>query len=127
MLVVRSFAEAVPRLRVKEGRLHPAHLKRITQYIDANLGHEDLSLTHLAGVVGMSVSHFKSAFRRSAGVPVHRFVVQRRVERAFALLAQDRDISEVAFETGFAHATHMARWMRRLLGCTPADLRRGNR
>lgn len=127
LLIVRSFAEAAPKLRVQDGRLPLAHLERITQYIDANLGQEDLSLAHLAGVIGMSVSHFKSAFRRSVGVPVHRFVVQRRVERALALLARDRDITEVAFETGFAHATHMARWMRRLLGCTPADLRRHNR
>jgi AraC family transcriptional regulator len=28
----------------------------------------------------------------------------------------------VAFETGFAHQSHMAHWMNRLLGVTPREL-----
>jgi AraC family transcriptional regulator len=127
VLLVRNFTRAVPKIRVREGRLDPAQFKRIIEYIEANLGRDDLSLNHLANVAGTSVSHFKAAFRCSAGVPVHRFVVRQRVERAAALLAAGRSISEAAFEAGFTHPTHMARWTRRLLGITPADLRRRKR
>jgi AraC family transcriptional regulator len=33
-------------------------------------------------------------------------------------------ISQVALEAGFAHQSHMARWMRRILGVKPTDVRR---
>ena len=33
-------------------------------------------------------------------------------------------IAEVALATGFAHQSHLARWMRRLLGVAPSDVLR---
>jgi AraC family transcriptional regulator len=46
------------------------------------------------------------------------------VERAKALLLQGRlNASQIALETGFAHQSHMAHWMGRLLGVTPRELR----
>jgi AraC family transcriptional regulator len=57
------------------------------------------------------------------GQSVHAYVMERRVERARALLLEHRmSISEVALETGFAHQSHLARWMRRLLGVSPSDV-----
>jgi AraC family transcriptional regulator len=32
-------------------------------------------------------------------------------------------ISEVALQAGFAHQSHLARHMRRILGCTPKSLK----
>jgi AraC family transcriptional regulator len=100
--------------------------RRVTAYIDAHLD-RDLSLARLARIAGVSASHFKVLFRRSTGLAVHQFVVQRRVERAQALLERgDLPVSQVALETGFAHQSHLARWMRRLLGATPAAVMRAS-
>jgi AraC family transcriptional regulator len=57
-------------------------------------------------------------------MPVHQYVLRRRVERA-KLLLQDRSLSiaQVAFAAGFAHQSHLARHMRKILGCTPAVVR----
>ena len=86
---------------------------RVFTYIEQHLD-QDLSIARLAGVAGVSASHFKAVFRRSTGLPVHRYVVQQRVERARALLRGRLPASQVALEAGFAHQSHMARWMRRL-------------
>jgi AraC family transcriptional regulator len=76
-------------------------------------------------VAGLSVSHFAALFRRSTGSSVHNYVMQRRVERARQLLVRGgMSVCEVALETGFSHQSHMARWMRRLLGIAPAALQR---
>ncbi len=97
---------------------------RVLDYIEAHLD-ERLTLTALAALVGLSVPHFKVLFRETMGVPVHRHVVQRRVERAKSLLLQGRfSASQVALEAGFAHQSHMAHWMKRLLGVTPRELAR---
>ena len=92
-------------------------------YIEDHLG-GDLSLKEIADAVGISVSHFKAAFREAAGIPVHQYVIQRRVERAKTLLAnKEMSVGRVALETGFAHQSHLAHHMRRLLGVTPNSLR----
>jgi AraC family transcriptional regulator len=96
-------------------------LCRVTEYIEAHLD-QDLSLARLASVAAISTSHLKTLFKRSTGVTVHRYVVQRRVARAKTLLARgDRAVSDVALEAGFAHQSHMMQWMRRLLGATWRD------
>jgi AraC family transcriptional regulator len=119
--LLRGFARPVSPRR----GLSATQLKRVTSYIDDHID-RDLSLSTLASVAEVSSSHLKNAFRRSTGVPVHEFVVQRRVERAKALLFEGKlPASEIALEAGFSHQSHMARCMRRVLGVTPGALTRG--
>jgi AraC family transcriptional regulator len=52
-------------------------------------------------------------------------VLRRRVERAQFLLRHHKlSIAEVAVATGFAHQSHLARHMHRIVGYTPSALRR---
>jgi AraC family transcriptional regulator len=103
--------------------LAPRTAARVIEFIDANLD-QRLTLDELAAQAQLSVPHFKALFRDTLGVPVHQYVVQRRVERARTLLLQGRlSASQIALDTGFAHQSHMAQWMSRLLGVTPRELR----
>src|SRR5439155_6554583 len=76
-----SIKAAVP----KRGGISGHRLKRILTYIEDNLSH-DLSLETISGVAGLSISHCKTIFRNVTGIPIHQYVIQRRVERAKALL-----------------------------------------
>ena len=110
----------------KRRTLSPHAAARVIDYIEAHLD-ERLTLSELAALVELSVPHFKVLFRETMGVPVHRHVLQRRVERAKALLLQGTlSASQVALEVSFAHQSHMAHWMKRLLGVTPRELIRFN-
>jgi len=105
--------------------LSPSRLRRVTAFIEEHLD-EELSLARLADVANISASHLKTLFKRSMGLPVHEYVIQRRVERAKTLLSHgDLPASQVALEAGFAHQSHMARSMRRVLGVTPRSVARG--
>jgi len=104
--------------------LSPSQLSRVREHIEAHLA-GDVSLVRLARVAGVSASHFRVLFKRSMGVPVHEYVIQRRVERARRLLNEGQlPASQVAFEAGFSHQSHMARCMRRVLGVTPTAITR---
>jgi AraC family transcriptional regulator len=107
----------------KPGRALPAwRLRNVIEYIEAHLD-EDLTLAELATVAGFSLSHFKPLFRQAVGLPVHRFVLERRVERArMRLLEGGRSLTEIALEAGFSHPSHMARCMRRVLGLSPSQI-----
>lgn len=99
--------------------LSPRQKRRLLEFIDANLG-QSLSLSDMAEVAGVGVSQLKALFPQTTGLPAHQYVIRRRVERAKTLLlAGELPISQVALEAGFAHQSHMAHCMKRILGVTP--------
>lgn len=98
-------------------------LRHVIDYIDAHLD-RDLALAELAAIAQFSPSHFKALFKQATGTPVHRFVLERRVERARQRLLEGRmSMTDIALEAGFAHSSHMARCMRKLTGISPNALR----
>jgi AraC family transcriptional regulator len=107
-----------------QGGFSTRKLKQVLSYIEDNLS-EDLSLQAIADVAGLSVSHCKVLFRKTVGMPVHQYVIRRRVDRAAALLRKgDLPVSQVALETGFSHQSHLAAHMKRVLGISPRTLRK---
>lgn len=104
--------------------LPPRRLARVLDHIAEHLD-QDLPLADLAAIAGYSPSHFKMLFKQSTGQPVHGYVVQARVARARRLLLKgELPPAQVALEAGFAHQSHMARCMRRVLGLTPGEILR---
>ena len=113
------------RFRPVKGGMPGPRLEALLAYIEDNLDGA-LTLASLAEVVDLSSSHLRALFRQSMGLPVHQYVVRRRVERARTLLESGKHSStEVALASGFAHQSHLARQMRRLLGVTPTAVRKG--
>lgn len=99
-------------------------LRRLLAHIEDHLT-LNLSLTDLALFAGYSTSHLNAAFRRSVGMPIHEYMVRRRLDRARNLLTtSSQSITQIALECGFAHQSHMARHMRRVLGVSPREFRR---
>lgn len=97
-------------------------LRLIRSYIEDNLG-EKLSLPSIAAAADLSVTHLKVLFRRSMGMPVHQYVIRRRVERAAELLREGQlPSSQIALDCGFSHQSHMALHMQRVLGVTPRQV-----
>jgi AraC family transcriptional regulator len=104
--------------------LSPRVLKSVIAYIDNRL-EQNISLPALATIAGVGPSHFKVLFRKAMGVPVHQYVIRRRVERAASLLEKpELSISQIALEVGFSHQSHLSLHMRRVLGVSPKQLRR---
>jgi AraC family transcriptional regulator len=124
-MVVRLIGGA-PALENKRRTLAPKTAARVIEFVEAHLD-QRLTLGELAALAELSVPHFKVLFRETLGMPVHQYVVQRRVERARTLLLQGKlNASQIALDTGFAHQSHMAHWMGRLLGVTPRELIKSN-
>jgi len=100
-------------------------LSRVQELIESRLD-ADLTLQELAVAVGYSRSHFLRAFRETTGVTPHRYVLNRRVERARRLLGEtEMSIAEVAFLCGFSSQAHLTPAFRKAYGLTPGEYRRG--
>jgi len=108
----------------RKGGLAGYRLKQVLSFIEEQLA-EDLSLEKIAAVAGVSASHLNALFRGSMEMSVHQYVIQRRVELAKTLLLREEmSITEVALAAGFAHQSHLARHMRRVLGMPPRAVKR---
>lgn len=126
-LAARLLHTAAPAPARRGQSLSRPQLRRLADYVDANLD-RDLTLEELSGVVGLSVSHLTPLFRRATGQTLHRYVVERRVSRAAELLAAgEGSIAQIALATGFSHQSHLAMWMKRLRGRSPAEARAASR
>jgi transcriptional regulator GlxA family with amidase domain len=113
-------APPLPRVR---GGLPPRALRRVREYIEANL-EENISIQVLAGIAGLSMYHFARAFKQSEGVTPHDYLVQCRVRRAQELLSgTDLPMSEIALASGFSDQSHCARRFREHVGVTPSTYR----
>jgi len=99
----------------------------VIDFINGNLALNP-SLSDLAAVAGLGTTTFKLMFKQSVGMPVHQYVIRRRVEHASNLLSSGyAQLNEVALKAGFFDQSHMARCFRRVLGVTPAAVTRGSR
>lgn len=86
--------------------------------------HEDWTVRRLARVSCVSEAHFARSFKDAFGVPPHRYLLTRRIERAKALLRDtDLPITEVAFRTGWNSLGTFGRTFRDVTGESPSTLR----
>ena len=86
--------------------------------------HEEWPVRRLAQVSGVSEAHFARSFKDAFGVPPHRYLLTRRIERASALLREtELSITEIAFETGWNSLGTFGRTFRDVTGESPGELR----
>jgi len=85
---------------------------------------EEWPVPRLAKVSGVSEAHFARSFKDAFGVPPHRYLLTRRIERAKALLRDtDMAIIDIAFETGWNSLGTFGRVFRDVTGESPSALR----
>lgn len=98
-------------------------LLRAKDRMDA-ASHEDWPVRRLARVSGVTEAHFARSFKQAFGVPPHRYLLTRRIERATALLRDtDLPITEIAFQTGWASLGTFGRTFRDITGESPGAIR----
>jgi len=86
--------------------------------------HKEWSIHRLAWVSAVSAAHFARSFKEAFGIPPHRYLLTRRIERAIALLRDtDLPITEIALQTGWKSLGTFGRIFRDVTGESPGSLR----
>ena len=98
-------------------------LLRAKDRIDA-ASQEEWPVERLAKVSGVSQAHFARRFKQAFGVPPHRYLLTRRIERATALLRDtDCSITGIALDTGWNSLGTFVRTFRDVTGKSPTEFR----
>jgi AraC family transcriptional regulator len=125
--LLRNHSSISSTTSLPQGSMPRAKLRQVQSYIEEHL-RRNISLHAITSAVDMSTSHLNSTFRSATGMPVHQYVIRRRVERAALLLREGRvSVTQIALEVGCAHQSHLAMHMRGLMGVTPGHVLRSVR
>jgi AraC family transcriptional regulator len=110
--------------RLARGGLAAWQQRMVSAYIEEHLA-EQISLTTLARLAGLSRYHFCRAFRQSFGTPPHRYHGGRRIARARTLLAESASmVTEIGLAVGFCETSSFSAAFRKATGQTPTAYRR---
>jgi len=105
--------------------LSQPRLRRAIEYIDAHLA-DDVTISNIAAALTMSPGHFAHAFRQTAGMPPHRYVLHCRIERAKSLLRNsDFPIGQIAQRIGCSSSSSFCFLFHCATGVTPRSYRNG--
>jgi AraC-like DNA-binding protein len=86
--------------------------------------HEAWPVARLAQVSAVSEAYFARQFRQAFGLPPHRYLLTRRIERAVALCRDTGlPITEIALQTGWSSLGTFGRIFRDITGQSPGELR----
>lgn len=122
--VVKTYAGLPPLGVAKRGGLAPWQGRRAAEMMRERLD-GNVHLSDLARECGLSVSHFTRAFRKSFGMSPYRWLLERRIDRAKALLATSEiSIAGIAMQSGFSDQAAFTRAFGRIVGDSPARWRR---
>jgi AraC family transcriptional regulator len=122
--LVRHYSACRAESAEPRGGLAPAALGRTVQFIEEHLA-ENLTISALAEVAGLSPCHFARMFKQTTGRTPHQHLVNCRIARAKQLLLRPAArLAEVATQAGFYDQAHLTRCFRQFVGTTPASFAR---
>jgi AraC family transcriptional regulator len=103
--------------------LDARRLRRVLEFINQHL-EQSISVQDLAHVASLSPFHFSRAFKKATGLSPHRFVSERRLERAKTLLSEGRhSITEVAMAAHFSSQASFTKAFTSRVGMPPGAYR----
>jgi AraC family transcriptional regulator len=98
--------------------------RAVAKYIEEHVA-DQIPLGILAEIARLSPFHFSRAFKKTFGMPPHRFHSHRRIERAKTLLADPgASITAVGMALGFSETSSFSTAFRKVTGETPSCFQR---
>jgi AraC-like DNA-binding protein len=98
-------------------------IKSAQNYIDMMLD-EPVSISRLAGRCEISRNYLTQMFRKTHGMTIQRYVLQRRIDKAKHLLETTAmSVKEIGVTVGFPDPRHFNKRFRFAAGCSPSEFR----
>ncbi len=100
-------------------------LRKCVAYVDAHFT-EALTPDSLSRQFAISRSVLCSAFQQRTGLPLHKYISQKRIQQAQLLIRTQENLplSEIAAQVGYEDSSTFYRNFRKLTGLSPAGYRK---
>ena len=94
--------------------------ERLIDYVEEHL-EEDLSLDRLAGEFFVSKYHIAHLFKDNMGMPIHQYILKKRLEACKEAIRNSAKISEVYFMFGFKDYSGFYKAFKKEYGISPKE------
>lgn len=93
--------------------------RNIKEFMNANF-HKALTVEDYAYLSGRSLSTFNRDFKRQFNISPKKWLMEKRLEKAYELLAQNKqNVTEIAFEVGYENFSHFIKAFHKKFGISP--------
>jgi len=93
---------------------------KIENYLQENI-ENDIVLEDISQHMNLSVVHILRIFKKEFGLPIHSYLLNKKVHLAKELLSKNMPIAEVAQMSGFFDQSHLNRSFKRVFQLTPKE------
>lgn len=93
---------------------------QIKNYLKENI-EEQILLEDISRHMNLSIVHILRIFKKEFGLPIHSYLLNKKVHLAKELLMKNMPISEVAQMSGFFDQSHLNRSFKRVFQLTPKE------
>ncbi len=102
----------------------PPVVQKACRFIRVNAMLENINLGTLARHCGVSTGHLSRIFHHSTGLTFREYLAQIRIENARELLLRSqKNVTEVAYDSGFQSLSQFYRVFQKAFGVSPGKLR----
>ncbi|MFM0257235.1 helix-turn-helix domain-containing protein [Paraburkholderia sediminicola] len=126
-MISMAFTSTMDEIEPRASATRSALAYRGRAYIESNLRSPNLSPTDVAEQLGISRRYLSTVFSCD-GLPVERFIRERRLEKCARDLADrgliSRSIGDIAFSWGFNNLTHFSQAFKTMFGLSPREYRK---
>ena len=102
-----------------------------TEYVDwavkyiCSHFHKDISVSQIAGKLGITREHFSFLFKKECGVSPSRFILEYRLQRAMIMVTStDESIENISRSVGFHSYRYFSTQFKKAFDFSPANLRK---
>ena len=100
------------------------HKPLLQEVMEANYTY-NLSLTEFARIAHRSLAAFKREFKENFHMTPGRWLIKKRLDYAQSLLnITQKNVNEIAYDSGFENATHFSRVFKEKFGLSPLQYRK---
>jgi two-component system, response regulator YesN len=93
-------------------------------FVQNQFNDEMLSLNMVADHINVSSGYLSAIFKKETGINFSNYLTQQRMEKAMQLLATtDKNVYEIAFETGFSNPHYFSISFKKFTKLSPSDYR----
>ena len=95
---------------------------KVFNYIDEHI-QEKIRISDLSALVYADDAYFSNLFKKTFGISLQKYILDKRMDRAKSMLATEMTISEIANQLNFFDAASFTNFFKKQAGMTPKDFR----
>ena len=96
---------------------------KVFEYIDSHIN-EKIHIKDLSALVYMDDAYFSNLFKKTFGVSLQKYILEKKTDKARYLLSTDMTIADIANALDFYDAASFTNFFKKQTNLTPKDFRK---